>query len=95
MSGFEMFLGFITGLAFFLYGMKVLGDGLEKMSGGKLESILERLTSTPLKGILLGAGVTAVIQSSSATTVVGFSVKRETFWNLKPETSETCASGTT
>ena len=56
MSGFEMFLGFITGLAFFLYGMKVLGDGLEKMSGGKLESILERLTSTPLKGILLGAG---------------------------------------
>ena len=74
MDGFEMFLGFITGLAFFLYGMKVLGDGLEKMSGGKLESILERLTSTPLKGILLGAGVTAVIQSSSATTVmvVGF-----------------------
>ena len=74
MSGFEMFLGFITGLAFFLYGMNVLGDGLEKMSGGKLEGILERLTSTPLKGILLGAGVTAVIQSSSATTVmvVGF-----------------------
>ena len=74
MSGFEMFLGFITGLAFFLYGMKVLGDGLEKMSGGKLESILEKLTSTPLRGILLGAGVTAIIQSSSATTVmvVGF-----------------------
>ena len=42
MSGFEMFLGFITGLAFFLYGMNVLGDGLEKMSGGKLEGILER-----------------------------------------------------
>lgn len=74
MNGWHMFLGFITGLALFLYGMNVLGDGLEKMSGGKLEGILERLTSTKLKGILLGTGVTAVIQSSSATTVmvVGF-----------------------
>ena len=74
MDGFAMFLNFITGLAFFLYGMNVLGDGLEKMSGGKLEGILERLTSTTIKGILLGAAVTAVIQSSSATTVmvVGF-----------------------
>jgi len=69
-----MLLEFITGLALFLYGMHVLGDGLEKMSGGKLEQILERLTSTTFKGILLGAGVTAIIQSSSASTVmvVGF-----------------------
>lgn len=74
MDGFGMLLGFVTGLALFLYGMHVLGEGLEKMSGGKLESILERLTSTPLKGILLGTAVTAIIQSSSATTVmvVGF-----------------------
>lgn len=58
----------------FLYGMHLLGEGLEKMSGGRLERILERLTSNPLKGVLLGAAVTAVIQSSSATTVmvVGF-----------------------
>ncbi len=58
----------------FLYGMSVMGNGLEKMSGGKLERILEKLTSNPLKAVLLGAGVTAVIQSSSATTVmvVGF-----------------------
>ena len=64
----------VGGLALFLYGMSVMGNGLEKMSGGKLEKILESLTSNPLKAVLLGAGVTAVIQSSSATTVmvVGF-----------------------
>lgn len=67
-------LSMIGGLALFLYGMSVMGNGLEKMSGGKLERILESLTSNPLKAVLLGAGVTAVIQSSSATTVmvVGF-----------------------
>lgn len=64
----------IGGLALFLYGMNVMGAGLEKVSGGKLERVLEKLTNNPLKGVLLGAGVTAVIQSSSATTVmvVGF-----------------------
>ena len=64
----------VGGLALFLYGMDVMGDGLAKTSGGKLEQILEKLTSTPIKAVLLGAGVTAVIQSSSATTVmvVGF-----------------------
>lgn len=58
----------------FLYGMQVMGDGLAKVSGGKLERILENLTSSPIKAVLLGAAVTAVIQSSSATTVmvVGF-----------------------
>lgn len=67
-------IALIGGLALFLYGMNLLGDGLSKTSGGKLESILEKLTSNPIKGVLLGAGVTAVIQSSSATTVmvVGF-----------------------
>ena len=67
-------LTMIGGLALFLYGMEVLGDGLKKASGGKLEIILEKLTSNKLMAILLGAGVTAVIQSSSATTVmvVGF-----------------------
>lgn len=68
------FLSLIGGLAMFLYGMNVMGAGLEKVSGGKLERVLEKLTSNPLKAVLLGAGVTAVIQSSSATTVmlVGF-----------------------
>ena len=62
-------LSLIGGLALFLYGMNVMGDGLTKVSGGKLEKILEKLTSNPIKAVLLGAGVTAVIQSSSATTV--------------------------
>lgn len=67
-------LTMIGGLALFLYGMDVMGDGLAKTSGGKLEKVLEKLTSSPIKAVLLGAGVTAVIQSSSATTVmvVGF-----------------------
>ena len=68
------FLTMVGGLALFLYGMRVLGDGLKKASGGKMEHILEKLTSNKLMAVLLGAGVTAVIQSSSATTVmvVGF-----------------------
>ncbi|MBR5937850.1 MAG: Na/Pi cotransporter family protein [Clostridiales bacterium] len=63
-----------TGVALFLFGMSLMGDGLKRVSGNKLEPILFRLTGTPLKAILLGAGVTAVIQSSSATSVmvVGF-----------------------
>ncbi len=62
------------GLALFLFGMTTMGNGLEKLSGGKLEKTLEKLTDTPVKGVLLGTTVTAAIQSSSATTVmiVGF-----------------------
>ena len=68
------FLTMIGGLALFLYGMNTLGDGLAKMAGSRLEQILEKLTSTPIRAVLLGAAVTGVIQSSSATTVmvVGF-----------------------
>ncbi|MCD8384398.1 MAG: Na/Pi cotransporter family protein [Clostridiales bacterium] len=67
-------LTLIGGLALFLYGMSVMGDGLEQCAGDRLKSVLERLTSRPLAGFLTGLGVTAVIQSSSATTVmvVGF-----------------------
>ncbi len=67
-------LSLIGGLALFLFGMDLMGDGLKKLAGGKLESILAKLTSTRWKGFLLGLVVTAVIQSSSATTVmlVGF-----------------------
>lgn len=62
------------GLALFLYGMNIMGSGLEKLAGGRLERIFEKLTSNKFKAVLLGAGVTGVIQSSSATTVmlVGF-----------------------
>ena len=71
---FFSILTLLGGLALFLYGMQVMGDGLAKVSGGKLEKILENLTSSKLKAVLLGLAVTAVIQSSSATTVmvVGF-----------------------
>ncbi len=67
-------LTMIGGLSLFLYGMHVLGEGLTKLSGGRMQEILAKLTDNPIKGVLLGAGVTAVIQSSSATTVmaVGF-----------------------
>lgn len=67
-------LSMIGGLALFLYGMNVMGNGLSKMEGGRLEALLEKLTTKRILAVLLGAGVTAVIQSSSATTVmvVGF-----------------------
>ena len=64
----------LGGLAMFLYGMMLMGEGLEKRAGNRLKTILENLTANPVKGVLLGTGVTAIIQSSSATTVmlVGF-----------------------
>ena len=72
--GVTSILSLLSGVALFLYGMSVMGDSLKKVAGNKLELILYKLTSTPLKGILLGTAVTAIIQSSSATTVmvVGF-----------------------
>ncbi len=73
MTIFSVF-SLLGGLALFLYGMNIMGSGLEKASGGKLERVLEKMTNNPLKGVFLGAVVTAVIQSSSAVTVmvVGF-----------------------
>lgn len=70
-SDFLMLLG---GLALFLYGMQMMSSGLEAAAGNKMKTILEKLTSNRIKGVLVGAGITAVIQSSSATTVmvVGF-----------------------
>ena len=72
--GITSILLLLSGVALFLFGMSLMGDGLKRVAGNKLEPVLYRLTNTPLKGILLGAGVTAIIQSSSATTVmvVGF-----------------------
>lgn len=63
-------LELIGGLAMFLFGMNVLSSNLTKLSGGKLEKTLQKLTSSPLKGIILGAGITIAIQSSSAMTVM-------------------------
>ena len=74
MEGFTLILSLLSGVALFLFGMSLMGDGLKKAAGEKLELILYKLTNTPLKGIMLGMAVTAIIQSSSATTVmvVGF-----------------------
>ena len=74
MQAINMFIGLFGGLGLFLYGMKMMGDGLENASGEKLKKIFERITSNPVKGVATGAIITAVIQSSSATTVmiVGF-----------------------
>ena len=68
------FISLLGGVALFLFGMSIMGDALKKVAGNQLELVLYNLTSTPIKGVLLGTGVTAVIQSSSATTVmvVGF-----------------------
>lgn len=67
-------LSLLGGLALFLFGMNTMGSGLEKLSGGRMEKLLEKMTSSTFKGFLFGAAVTAIIQSSSATTVmvVGF-----------------------
>lgn len=63
-------ISLLGGLGFFLYGMTIMGNGLEKLAGSKTESIIKKLTSSPLKGMLLGAVITALIQSSSGTTVI-------------------------
>ena len=67
-------ISLLSGVALFLFGMTLMGDGLKRVAGSKLELVLYRLSSTPLRGVLLGTGVTAVIQSSCATSVmvVGF-----------------------
>ena len=74
MSGITIVLTLLSGVALFLFGMSLMGDGLKKVAGNKLELVLYKLTNTPIKGVLLGTVVTAIIQSSSATTVmvVGF-----------------------
>ena len=72
--GIKDLLALLGGLALFLYGMQMMSNGLEAAAGNRMKSILEKLTSNRVKGVLVGAGITAVIQSSSATTVmvVGF-----------------------
>lgn len=72
--GISNIIALLSGVALFLFGMSLMGDGLKRVAGNRLEVILYRLTSSPLKGVLLGTGITAIIQSSSATSVmvVGF-----------------------
>ena len=74
MDAVSMILSLLCGVALFMYGMSLMGDGLKSVAGEKLESFLYKMTNTPIKGMLLGTAVTSIIQSSSATTVmvVGF-----------------------
>ena len=74
MEIFSMVLSLLCGVSLFLFGMSLMGDGLKMVAGNKLEAFLYKMTNTPLKGVALGTGVTSVIQSSSATTVmvIGF-----------------------
>ena len=76
-------LSLIGGLALFLFGMNLMGDALEKRAGNQLKNILEKLTASRWKGFLLGAGVTAIIQSSSATTVMVVGFVNSGIMNLK------------
>ncbi|MCI9127487.1 MAG: Na/Pi cotransporter family protein [Eubacterium sp.] len=76
-------LSLVGGLALFLFGMQVMGEALEKRAGNQLKNILEKLTSSRFKGFLLGAGVTAIIQSSSATTVMVVGFVNSGIMNLK------------
>ena len=75
-------LGLMGGLGMFLYGMKLMSDGLEKAAGAKMSSILEFFTKTPLRGIIVGTFFTAVIQSSSASTVMVVSFVNSGLMNL-------------
>lgn len=75
------------GLAFFLYGISIMSSALEKIAGGKLEKILKKMTSNPIKSLALGAGVTAVIQSSSAVTVMLVGLVNSGIMNLSQTVS--------
>ena len=80
--GLSNILALLSGVALFLFGMSLMGDGLKRVAGNKLEIILYRLSGTTLKGVLLGTGVTAVIQSSSATSVMAVGFVNSELMNL-------------
>ncbi|MGM0240496.1 phosphate:Na+ symporter [Enterococcus sp. AZ103] len=83
MSYQEMFFTFLGGLGIFLFGIKYLGDGLQKAAGNRLREILNRFTSTPLRAVLAGIIVTGLIQSSSGTTVLAVGLVSAGFMSLK------------
>ena len=82
MDGIQMLIQLIGGLGLFLYGMKLMGDGLENAAGENLKNILEKVTSNKFMGVLVGAIVTAIIQSSSATSVMVVSFVNAGLMNL-------------
>ena len=77
-----MVIGLLGGLGLFLYGMKLMGEGIEKVAGSKMKTILEWCTKNRLVGVIVGAVFTAIIQSSSATTVMVVSFVNSGLMNL-------------
>ncbi len=83
MSYQEMLFTFLGGLGIFLFGIKYLGDGLQKAAGNRLREILNRFTSTPFRAVLAGIIVTGLIQSSSGTTVLAVGLVSAGFMTLR------------
>ena len=77
-----MIFSLLGGLAFFLYGINLMSSGLEKVAGGRLEQLLKKMTSNPAKSFALGAAITAIIQSSSAVTVMLIGLVNSGIMNL-------------
>jgi phosphate:Na+ symporter len=91
MTLFNVF-SLLGGLALFLFGMDIMGKALEKQAGGHLQKILSKLTDNPIKGFFLGLGVTAIIQSSSATTVMVVASSTAASWScIRPSASSWAA----
>ena len=86
MDAFKTFIEVLGGLGLFLFGMKLMGDGLENVAGDKLKNILEKVTSNRIMAVIIGALVTAIIQSSSATTVMAVSFVSAGLMNLMQAT---------
>jgi len=85
--GIELIFGIIGGLGLFLYGMNLLSEGLQKITGDKIQKILELLTNKPIMGVVTGALITSIIQSSSATSVIVIGLVNAGLLNLKQSIS--------
>ena len=83
METFEMILALLGGLALFLYGMNMMSSNLEAVAGNRMKKLIDRLTTNPLLGVAVGTAITAVIQSSSATTVMVVGFVNSKLMNLK------------
>ena len=97
---FTYILGLLGGLALFLYGMQMMSTGLEAAAGNRIKVILERLTANRFVGVLVGALVTAIIQSSSATTVMvvgfvnsGMMTRKQAIWIIMRASIGTTITG--
>lgn len=70
MDNISNLFGFLGGIGMFLYGMHIMADGMQKTAGGKMQKFLNKITNNPFMGVLMGTAITAIVQSSAATTVM-------------------------